>query len=114
MCSSDLSDQEIVTAISEEQEIIQSLLENIEAHIEVKNKDEALEIIGKKVAAGQTQEYRLKRAEQVIDRYLLPHLGVEPDDRIRKAYYLGRMAERVLELSFNKREIGRASCRERV
>ncbi|MFQ5975550.1 MAG: DNA-directed RNA polymerase subunit B'' [Candidatus Hydrothermarchaeales archaeon] len=98
------SDQEIVNTISDDPDILQRLLENLEAHLDVKNKDEALEIIGKKVAAGQTQEYRLKRAEQVVDRYLLPHLGVESEDRIRKAYYLGRMAERVLELALGRRE----------
>jgi len=99
------SDQAIVKSISDESEILQRLIENIEENIDIKTKDEALEAIGKKVAAGQTTEYRLKRAEQIIDRYLLPHLGVEPEDRIRKAYYLGRMAERVLELALGRREI---------
>jgi DNA-directed RNA polymerase subunit B" len=40
-----------------------------------------------------------------VDRYLLPHLGVEEPDRLRKAYYLGRMVERVFELGFNKRTV---------
>ncbi|MFQ6135953.1 MAG: DNA-directed RNA polymerase subunit B'' [Candidatus Hydrothermarchaeales archaeon] len=98
------SDQEIVNTISEDPEILQRLLENLEAYLDVKTKEEAMELIGMKVAAGQTMEYRLKRAEQVIDRYLLPHLGVESEDRIRKAHYLGRMAERVLELALGRRE----------
>lgn len=97
------TDKEIVTAISSEPDIIQKLLENLEEFLPVKNAGDAMEIIGKKVAHGQTPEYRLKRAAQVIDRYLLPHLGVEPEDRLRKAYYLGRMVERVFELAFNKR-----------
>jgi DNA-directed RNA polymerase subunit B" len=99
------TDKEIVTAISNEPEIVQKLLENLEEYLDVKSADDAMEIIGKKVAHGQTAEYRLKRAAQVIDRYLLPHLGVEPEDRLRKAYYLGRMVERVFELAFNKRVV---------
>jgi DNA-directed RNA polymerase subunit B" len=99
------TDKEIVTAISTDSEIVQQLLENLEEFLSIKNMDDALEAIGKKVAHGQTAEYRLKRAEQVIDRYLLPHLGVEPEDRLRKAYYLGRMVERVFELSFNRRTV---------
>lgn len=99
------TDQEIVTAISEESDIVQKLLENLEEYLDIKSADNALEVIGKKVAHGQTPEYRLKRAAQVLDRYLLPHLGIEPEDRLRKAYYLGRMVERVFELSFNRRTV---------
>jgi len=98
------TDQGIVNTISDDPEIIQTILENLEEFLEVKSSADAMEIIGKKVAAGQTRDYRLKRAEQVIDRYLLPHIGVEPEDRIRKAYYLGRMVLRVLELALGRRE----------
>ncbi len=97
------TDKEIVTAISSEPEIVGKLLENLEEYLQIKSAEDAMEIIGKKVAHGQTPEYRLKRASQVVDRYLLPHLGVEPEDRLRKAYYLGRMVERVFELAFDKR-----------
>ena len=38
-----------------------------------------------------------------LDKYLLPHIGTEAD-RLRKAYYLGIMANRVIELSLGKRE----------
>jgi DNA-directed RNA polymerase subunit B" len=99
------TDKEIVTAISSEPEIVQKLLENLEEYLDIKNSEDAIEVIGKKVAHGQTAEYRVKRAAQVIDRYFLPHLGVEPEDRLRKAYYLGRMVERVFELAFNKRTV---------
>jgi DNA-directed RNA polymerase subunit B" len=99
------TDKEIVTAISSEPEIVQKLLENLEEYLDIKNSDDAIEVIGKKVAHGQTAEYRVKRAAQVIDRYFLPHLGVESEDRLRKAYYLGRMVERVFELAFNKRTV---------
>ncbi len=98
------TDQDIVNAVSEDREVVQHVLENIEEYLEIKTKEAAMEVIGKKVAAGQTREYRLKRAEQVIDRYLLPHLGVEPEDRIKKAYYLGRMVLRVIELALGRRE----------
>lgn len=97
------TDQEIVSTISDDPEVLQSILENLEEYLDIKNQSEAMEIIGKKVAAGQTREYRLKRAEQVIDRYLLPHIGIAPEDRIKKAHYLGRMALRVIELALGRR-----------
>ena len=98
------TDQEIVNAVSEDPEIMQHILENVEEYLDIKTKEAALEVVGKKVAAGQTREYRLKRAEQVIDRYLLPHLGTQPEDRIKKAYYLGRVVLRIIELALGRRE----------
>ena len=40
----------------------------------------------------------------VLDRYLLPHIGSEPKDRIKKAYYLGQMAQKVMELAIGLRD----------
>ncbi len=99
------TDEEIVKSISNKPEILQKILENLEEYLHIKTTEDAIEALGKKVAHGQTPEYRLKRAEQVIDRYLLPHLGVESEDRLRKAYYLGRMVERVFELAFDRRQV---------
>jgi len=99
------SDREIVSAVSEDPEIIRELFENLQEAIDVKTKEDALDIIGKRVAIGQTREYRLQRAQEVLDKYLLPHIGSKPTDRIAKAYYLGRMAEQVIELGLGRREV---------
>jgi len=99
------TDQDIVNTVSDDPEIVQHILENLEEFLDVvQTKEAAIEFIGKKVAAGQTRDYRTKRAEQVLDRYLLPHIGVEPEDRLRKAHYLGRMVLRVMELYLGRRE----------
>ncbi|MHA1302698.1 MAG: DNA-directed RNA polymerase subunit B, partial [Candidatus Heimdallarchaeaceae archaeon] len=60
--------------------------------------ENALDYIGKRVAVGQTKEYRINRAQQVLDKYLLPHLGSDEDSRLKKAFFLARMAQRLLEL----------------
>ncbi len=65
---------------------------------EIDSTDEALDYIGKRVAVGQTKEYRINRAMQVLDKYLLPHLGSDIDSRLKKAFFLARMAQRLLEL----------------
>ena len=49
---------------------------------------EAILAIGKATAPGQAEEYQKKRAETVLDNYLLPHLGIEPAERKAKAKYL--------------------------
>ncbi|WP_276280595.1 DNA-directed RNA polymerase subunit B'' [Halorussus caseinilyticus] len=101
------SDEEIVHRVSDDPEIVKFMLENLEA-ADVQTEEEAIESLGKRVASGQGKNYQLKRANYVIDRYLLPHLheeGVEEEDvRINKAYYLCRMAEACFELALERRE----------
>ncbi len=101
------SDEEIVHRVSDDPEIVKFMLENLEA-ADVQSEEEAIESLGKRVASGQGKNYQLKRANYVIDRYLLPHLheeGVpEEDVRINKAYYLCRMAEACFELALDRRQ----------
>jgi DNA-directed RNA polymerase subunit B" len=101
------SDEEIVHRVSDDPEVVKYMLENLE-EAEVQSEEEAIEELGKRVASGQGKNYQLKRANYVIDRYLLPHLheeGVEDEEtRINKAYYLCRMAEACFELALGRRE----------
>jgi DNA-directed RNA polymerase subunit B" len=101
------SDEEIVHRVSDDPEIVKFMLENLEA-AEVQTTEGAIESLGKRVASGQGKNYQLKRANYVIDRYLLPHLhedGVDEEDvRINKAYYLCRMAEACFELALERRQ----------
>ncbi|WP_135533896.1 MULTISPECIES: DNA-directed RNA polymerase subunit B'' [Halostella] len=101
------SDEEIVHRVSDDPEIVKFMLENLEA-ADVQTEEGAIEELGERVASGQGKNYQLKRANYVIDRYLLPHLheeGVDEEDvRINKAYYLCRMAEACFELALGRRE----------
>ncbi|MBN1323373.1 MAG: DNA-directed RNA polymerase subunit B'' [Methanotrichaceae archaeon] len=96
------TDMDIVKAVSDNPEIIKFMLENLE-EAEVSTNDEALEKIGSRVAAGQAKEYQRKRATYVLDRYLLPHIGVDEGDRYAKSLFLARMAEACFELALNHR-----------
>ncbi|MGC8662194.1 MAG: DNA-directed RNA polymerase subunit B'' [Candidatus Micrarchaeia archaeon] len=55
---------------------------------------EAMLAIGKASAPGQAEEYQRKRAESILDNYLLPHIGVEASERKAKARYLIEAAKR--------------------
>ncbi len=70
----------------------------------VKTTDDAIQYLEKRFAAGQAKEYREKRLSQILDKNLLPHLGDKPEDRLKKALYLSRMAKSVLELQFGIRK----------
>jgi DNA-directed RNA polymerase, beta subunit/140 kD subunit len=97
-----VTDQDVVTAVSSDPEIVKFMLENLD-EAEVDTMQAAIEKIGMRVAAGQAREYQIKRANYVLDRYLLPHLGDRPEDRISKANFLARMAESCFELALEKR-----------
>ncbi|ELZ75492.1 DNA-directed RNA polymerase subunit B'' [Haloferax larsenii] len=101
------SDEEIVHRVSEDPEIVKFMLENLE-EADVQTQEQAIEALGKRVAGGQGKNYQLKRANYVIDRYLLPHLheeGAEEEEvRMNKAYYLCRMAEACFELALGRRD----------
>jgi len=96
------TDMDIVKSVSDNPEIIKFMLENLE-EAEVSTTDEALEKIGSRVAAGQAKEYQTKRAIYVLDRYLLPHIGVHEKDRYAKALFLSRMADACFELALGRR-----------
>ncbi len=104
------TDKKIFKAISDNPLIRKELIPIVDVANQIEitkdpdhNQRNALDYVGKRVAVGQTKDYRIKRAKQVLDRYLLPHIGNTEEDRIKKAYYLGQMAQKVLELALGLR-----------
>lgn len=65
--------------------------------------EDALLHLEKKFATGQAKEYRQRKVDGILDRSLLPHLGDNKTDRLKKALYLGRIARTVLELYLKER-----------
>ncbi|MDG7000316.1 MAG: DNA-directed RNA polymerase subunit B, partial [Nitrososphaerota archaeon] len=92
------TDKEIADAISLKTEIQDKLDVSFEKAIEAKTPKDALMYIGNRVAHGMLDEFRLRRAESVLDWGLLPHLGKTRDDRYDKAIFLGESVCKLLEL----------------
>lgn len=63
---------------------------------------DAFDELAKKIAPSQPIHYQRNRADQLVDEYLLPHIGTTKDDRRNKAFYLIKMAERAILLAYNK------------
>jgi DNA-directed RNA polymerase subunit B len=91
--------EEILAAFVQDSKVHSDILLNLEED-ETTNLKDAMEYIGKKAAPGQAEEYRKKRAEILIDTYLLPHIGTGDNDRLKKAYYLCKMAERGIAVAY--------------
>jgi len=91
------SDKDIVNMVSPVKEI-QELLEPSFREAEgVETPEEALRYIGNRIAFGYAEEYRMQRAEQLIDNVFLLHVGPTKAARYNKAVYLCEMIGRVLE-----------------
>src|SRR3989344_629343 len=98
-----ISLKDIKDAFPEEKEIENDVLLNWQNTI-AKTEEEALDRIGKYVAPGQVVDYRLRRAQEVIDAFLLPHIGQKKLDRLAKAYFLTMMATKSIERHYGLRE----------
>ncbi len=106
------SDEEIFETIVSDEAMANIVYANIEASFDKKTyapngyhtQEDAILFLERNFAAGQAKEYRTKKVESILDRSLLPHLGDQPEDRMKKAIYLGRVARSVLELSLGKRK----------
>ncbi len=96
------TDKEIIDAISDEDDEMQEIYFNI-YEFSVDSQKEAVNYIGKMLKIPQP-EYRQKRVNDMLDKYLLPHLGQEKKDRKKKAIYLGRVAHKLLKLGLGKIE----------
>ena len=94
--------EKMLEVFSNRAEIINDVLLNLES-TEVETRTDALDYIGKRIAAGQPETYRKKRAGQILDNYLLPHIGITENERLKKAYYLAKMADGCIEVSYGKR-----------
>ncbi|MEM2901862.1 MAG: DNA-directed RNA polymerase subunit B [Candidatus Bathyarchaeia archaeon] len=83
---------------------IQSELEpSFEKAVGVTTTLEALLYLGNRLAPGQVEEYRVKKAESVLDRNFLPHLGRKPENRRDKVHFLAEIAKRLIELKLGLR-----------
>ncbi|MBW2980560.1 DNA-directed RNA polymerase subunit B'' [Candidatus Woesearchaeota archaeon] len=93
-----LKDEEIVKFVSTEKQYDEVLI-NLLEFVDVKSTEDALDLIAKKIGITQTKEIRTERMKEIIDKYLLPHLGVEPQQRILKAYNLCKLIKKYINVA---------------
>ncbi len=97
------TDREVAEMVSLDPEILNELEDSFREAGNIPSIEDAILFIGNRVAFGQVKEFRIKRAQTILDRNLLPHIGREPEDRFDKAVFLGEMASRIIELKLGQR-----------
>lgn len=75
---------------------------NLYEFIDIKNDEEAIDMIARRIGITQTKEVRLERMAEIMDKYLLPHIGTKKEDRIMKAYNLCKMIKKHIDVSTGK------------
>ena len=107
------SDADIYNTIVSDERMVPIVYANIERSMDAATyqpngfhtTEDAYKYLEKTLAQGQAKEYRVKKVDNILDHYLLPHLGSTPADRLKKAIYLGRVARSVLEVSLGMRGV---------
>jgi len=94
-------DEDIMTFISKERQF-DSVLVNLFEFADIKNEEEAMDYIAKKTGITQAKEIRIERMQEILDKYLLPHLGTNTKDRMFKAYNLCKLLKRYILVSNNE------------
>ena len=96
-----LKDEEITRFILPDRQLDEILI-NLLEFVSIKTEEEALDYVAKKIGITQSKEVRIERMREILDKYLLPHLGIKAEDRIYKAYNLCKMLKKYILVSNNE------------
>lgn len=98
-----IKDEEIMRAVSEEknyEEVILNLLE----FVEIKTQDDAIDYISKRIGIIQAKEIRTERTKEILDKYLLPNLGLDAGTRATKSRNLAKMLKKFMDVRAGTRQ----------
>ena len=91
-------DSDIINFISKEEHFDEALI-NLYEFAPVKTEEDALDKIAKKIPIPYPREIRIERAAEIIDKYLMPHLGCTREDRLFKAHNLCKLLKKFILVS---------------
>ena len=93
-----IKDEEIIKSVSTEKNYEEVLL-NLFEFVEIKTQDDAIDYIAKRVGIAQPKEIRMERTKEILDKYLLPNIGIETAQRMIKAKNLCKMLKKFIDVS---------------
>jgi DNA-directed RNA polymerase subunit B len=72
------------------------VLINLYEFVDIKNSEDAIDYIAKRIGITQSREIRIQRMQEILDKYLLPHVGIEREDRTMKSYNLCKILKKMI------------------
>ncbi|MBN2567782.1 DNA-directed RNA polymerase subunit B'' [Candidatus Woesearchaeota archaeon] len=93
-----VKDEDIMRFISPDTDSDEVFI-NLYEFVDIKNEEEALDFIAKKIGITQAKEIRIERMREILDKYLLPHIGSSEKDRIFKAHNVCKIVKRYMAVA---------------
>ena len=93
-----VQDEEIMKNVSASDQYGE-IFTNLYEFVDVKTQEEAMDQLAKLIGITQVREVRLERAQEILNKYLLPHLGTENEQMLYKAYNLCKMWKKYIDAS---------------
>uniref|UniRef100_A0A672KSM5 DNA-directed RNA polymerase subunit beta n=1 Tax=Sinocyclocheilus grahami TaxID=75366 RepID=A0A672KSM5_SINGR len=104
-----VSDRDILEHIIydfDDPEMMEMVKPSLDEAFVIQEENVALNFIGSRGAKpGVTKERRIKYAKEVLQKEVLPHVGVSDFCETKKAYFLGYMVHRLLLAALGRREL---------
>lgn len=104
-----VSDRDILEHIIydfEDQEMMEMVKPSLDEAFVVQEQNVALKFIGTRGAVpGATEEKRIRYAKDILQKEMLPHVGISDFCETKKAYFLGYMVHRLLLAALGRREL---------
>jgi DNA-directed RNA polymerase beta subunit len=97
-----IKDQGITKAISEDKQY-DDIFINLYETVDLKTQEQTIEFLSKKI--GLTQNDQSEKITDLLDKYLLPHLGTNSSDRMNKAYNLCKYIKKFLMISRDNKQL---------
>jgi DNA-directed RNA polymerase beta subunit len=94
-------DEDIVNAISKDRQFDEVLI-NLFEFVNLKDPEDAIDQIAKRIGITQAKDVRMERMDELIDKFLLPHIGTTKDARAKKALNLCKMLKKMILVSLNE------------
>ena len=92
-----VKDEDIMNFVSTKKQYDEVLV-NLYEFVDIKTEEDAVDAVAKAIGITQAKEIRIERMKEILDKYLLPHLGIRPEDRIFKAYNLCKMLKKYIKV----------------
>ena len=93
-----VKDEDIIKTLSVEKNYEEVIL-NLFEFVEIKSQEDAVDYIAKRVGAAQPKEIRMERTKELLNKYLLPNVGMEPSAMRKKAINLCKMLKKFIDVS---------------
>ncbi|MBU1204504.1 MAG: DNA-directed RNA polymerase subunit B'' [Nanoarchaeota archaeon] len=92
-----MKDEDIMMAVSEDN--YDEMIVNLYEGVDIKTQEDAIDYIAKKSGITQSKDIRIERTKEIIDKYLMSHIGISEKDRLKKAHNLCKMIKKFIKVS---------------